>query len=163
MPFVCGLLLFGAGGIAVFGGFAGPSIQQPIPFNHKAHIDDGQECNECHEFVEEERFASIPDLEVCLTCHEDPITNSPAEKLIHAYAEAGEEIPWVRLFRVPGHVYYSHRRHVGIAKLDCTNCHGDIGTSTAPPSTRPRQLDMDDCIDCHSRENASTDCTSCHK
>ena len=162
-PLLTGFVLSLAVGLWWFPRVLEPRIVQPIAFNHQLHVAEGMECVDCHESVETQRFAGFPSLGVCLTCHEDPVTDSPEEERIRTYAEAGQEIPWVRLFQQPRHIYYSHRRHVGIAGLECTRCHGDIGASTAPPVRRPQQLAMDDCIDCHRESAVRTDCTVCHK
>jgi hypothetical protein len=163
LPFGLGFLFFLLAGFSFFPGFLKPMLRQPIAFNHKKHMENGLECTTCHEFVKEERFAGIPSIAICLTCHEEAVTESPEEEKIRVYTRQKQEIPWVRLFRQPGHVYYSHRRHVAIGKIECVTCHGEIGQSLTPPLRPPTQLTMDDCLSCHKKVGRSTDCTSCHK
>lgn len=79
------------------------------------------------------------------------------------YIRNGQSVPWRRLYDVPDDVYYSHRRHVTVAQLECVECHGEIGTSTSPPTGPLNDLTMEFCIDCHEKQNASTDCIACHR
>ena len=95
-------------------------------------------------------------------CHSEALGDSAAEAALLALLESGQPIAWKPLFRQPGHVYYSHRRHVVQAEIDCSVCHGTIGASTSPP-LRATPLQMDDCLECHEREGASIACTSCHR
>lgn len=162
-PFGLGLVLFLLLGFEVFPRVLQPSVRQPIAFNHKKHADNGLECVACHEFVNKERFAGIPPIATCLACHEESITTSPEEKKIQLFAAESKEIPWVRLFKQAGHVHFSHMRHVTIGKIGCSACHGEVGMNSAPPSSLPHQLTMDDCISCHKKAEALNDCTGCHK
>ncbi len=143
-------------------------VTQPIPFNHRIHTANGLTCDGCHQYVFEKPFAGIPRVELCMGCHIGDIAENPAAKpyieTIRRHAEAGTEIPWVRLYTLPHHVYYSHRRHAAIAGLPCTTCHGDIGESERPP-TNPiaRTLTMENCVDCHQKEGVENDCAWCHR
>ncbi len=140
--------------------------QQPIQFNHKKHKDQGVECVNCHNYIREESFAGIPKLQTCLECHENPITKSTEEEKIRSFAKKGVKLEWIRVYRLPQHVYFSHRRHVALAKLECINCHGAIDNTTKPPLKPLKILMMNDCIDCHKKSkahNVSTDCIDCHK
>lgn len=135
-------------------------VEQPIRFNHRAHKDI--DCVNCHEFVKSQSFAGLPAIEVCLTCHDTPLTESPEEEKIRTLAQAGKPIEWKRLFKQPAHVYYSHRRHVEIAQLDCSQCHGDIGNSIEPPA-RVKNLSMNACLACHDKRSVKATCVDCHR
>jgi hypothetical protein len=74
-----------------------------------------------------------------------------------------QPIAWVRVSHLPEHTMFSHRRHVSIARLDCSSCHSDVGTSASPPRRAPVRLDMDACIGCHMIEAVSQDCAVCHR
>jgi len=137
--------------------------KQPISFNHKRHVDMGVGCDTCHIFVKEQSFAGLPDIERCLICHAAAITKSPEEEKIRDFKKRGIELRWTRLTDLPGHVYFSHRRHVGIAGLDCRGCHGNIAETTRPPRKALMSLTMNDCIGCHKNRNAKTDCIYCHR
>ncbi len=139
-------------------------IHQPIEFNHNVHTQDAElECMICHAYVESEEFAGRPNDMVCTMCHEEPITDGAEEAKLVAFLQSGKEIPWRRLYKVPSHVYYSHRRHVSVAKIECNECHGEIGLSMSPPKTPLKELTMDFCMDCHERQDASLDCNVCHR
>ncbi len=136
---------------------------QPIAFNHAKHVESGVSCTDCHRGAATEEHATVPDISVCMGCHEAPLTKSPEEARLRAYAAAGAEIPWRPVTHVAAHVYFSHRRHVTLAKLDCATCHGAMQKLTAPPRAPFRALTMDFCIQCHQRNQARTDCNDCHR
>lgn len=136
---------------------------QPIAFNHNLHVGKlSLECSHCHQGVESGPFATLPKAEVCLGCHVAPLSENPEEAKVREYGEKGE-IPWRRLTRMPDHVYFSHQRHVKFGKISCEECHEKMEERTRPPPSAPRDLSMNDCLDCHRRQGASVDCISCHR
>lgn len=142
--------------------FVRPTVQ-PISFDHRKHVKDNElSCTTCHQFYEKETFSGLPDAEVCSFCHLEPQGKSADEAKLVDMLKRGEELKWQSLFRQPAHVFYSHRRHVVVAKLECPTCHGAIAESQSPPG-RVTKLRMQNCIECHRRSNVSTDCTSCHR
>ncbi len=141
----------------------GPAVVQPIAFNHKKHHDAQIPCTTCHVRVEEAPNAGRPSLETCATCHSAALGDSAEEKKVVDAVTAGHEIRWRRLYRIPSHVYYSHRRHVVTAGIECVTCHGEIGLRESPPERPLNRLTMSFCIDCHRRSNAATHCTACHR
>jgi hypothetical protein len=160
------VLLTGAGGYVIGRALLHPSgrVTQPIAFDHKKHtVDLGIECGTCHEYYAEGSHAGLPLLSTCMGCHETGQTDSPEEKKIRDMAAQNQDDVFRKLFRMPDHVFYSHRRHAGIAKLPCETCHGGIATTTRPPETPLVRINMDFCIDCHRQRNVSTDCTGCHR
>lgn len=145
-------------------GRASTGISQPIAFNHLAHTKTAElECDVCHRYVKEQEFAGCPEREICAACHESPLTESAAEATLLEYLKSGKSIPWRRLYDIPDHVYYSHRRHVTVAKLDCSECHGPIGQSTTPPEAPLKTISMALCTSCHEKQNVSVDCNGCHR
>ena len=146
---------------------------QPIAFDHALHLRldlDGRKlaCTDCHAGAERREHAGLPAIRDCLRCHVRPQAGasgvpSPREAQVRALAAAGP-VHWVQVTRNPGHVYAPHLAHVGIAKLACEECHGDVRTWTAPP-TEPvqRLLHMDECISCHRAHGASIRCGACHR
>lgn len=140
-----------------------PAVRQPISFNHKKHVtelDIG--CTTCHVTVETEAFSGLPDADVCAGCHLEPQGKSEEEKRLVEMLKKGTALAWKPLFRQPAHIFYSHRRHVIAAKLQCRVCHGAIADTVAPP-VRVRRLAMNDCVSCHRKGHVSTDCTACHR
>lgn len=98
---------------------------------------------------------------------DEPDAESDEKAKLAAYVESwkksGEDIPWRRIYDVPSHVYYSHRRHVTVAGIECATCHGDIGASTAPPRAPLNDISMAFCIACHEEQEVTTDCNACHR
>lgn len=137
-------------------------IKQPLEFNHEIHASNGLDCTDCHQFVRELASSGRPGLEICSSCHSDPLGESKAEKILLEYIERKEEIGWNRLYVLPPDVYFSHRRHVVSGEIECQTCHGTIGSSERPPS-RPVKISMKKCMACHKERKADNDCLACHR
>jgi menaquinone reductase, multiheme cytochrome c subunit len=147
--------------------------EQPIAFDHALHLRldlDGRKlgCVDCHAGAERAEHAGLPALSSCLRCHIRPQLGdrgaaNPREARVRELAVPGP-FRWTQVTRNPGHVYASHRAHVGIAKLTCTECHGDVTTWTKPP-TQPiaKLVRMNACIGCHRDRGAPTTCGTCHR
>jgi hypothetical protein len=139
-------------------------VKQPISFSHKKHIQEADlECSDCHLYYKKYAFSGKPTIDICLTCHEEAISDSPEEERIREYAKKGKDIDWVRLYLVPDDVYYSHQRHVVAGGIECRVCHGNIGQSVKPPKRPEVKITMGMCIECHKKRNVTTDCIACHK
>ena len=163
------------GGIVIItlpGGFAAgralfrPSetVVQPIAFSHQTHVSELEiDCETCHEYVATGNHSGLPTLTTCLFCHEEALTEEAEEQKILDLAAAGEDDVFRKLFRMPDHVYYSHRRHVAIAEIPCETCHGAIADSSTPPERPLLRIDMDFCVDCHEQDGAALSCTACHR
>ena len=133
---------------------------QPIPFSHKQHASAGISCNDCHRGAEKRDRAGLPDSEQCMLCHRTIKTDSPAVGKLAQLHRGGKPLDWVRIYRVPDFVFFSHRSHAG-AGTGCADCHG-------PVEQRERLLkevstSMTMCMDCHKRKNASRNCHLCHE
>ncbi len=145
-------------------GCGGPApVTQPIQFSHNAHVENGVGCDVCHEFVEKAAFAGMPSIDTCMGCHEGALTDSPEEEKVRGYAERGEAILWQRVYRAPAHVFFSHRRHVLLGRVECAQCHGDIGSRTAPITIAEIPIRMSRCVDCHAQRGADQECNACHR
>ncbi len=138
---------------------------QPLVYNHKVHIENvGLECVDCHMNVETMASATIPTLEVCQNCHSDePISESPEEVKLLSYVAEETEIPWIRIYGVPDHVYFSHRRHVVGGELECSVCHGSVAELTEPVLFPFQPITMENCMRCHRQSNVTNDCLTCHR
>ena len=140
-----------------------PAVIQPIEFNHGRHVkDQSLPCELCHKTVKTSAISGRPTIATCAMCHSASMGESAEAEKVHGYVERGEEIAWLRLYRVPTHVRYSHYRHVEVGAIPCLNCHGAIGESQAPPHLPLVDLTMDFCLDCHRDRGVSTDCIACH-
>lgn len=142
-----------------------PAPEQPIAFNHALHVNGKPQlaCRDCHAGAEREAAAGLPSLDRCLLCHMKPQSTRPKEQLVRDLAGRGGQVSWTQVTHNPGHVHFSHREHVSLARIACASCHGDVGTWTTPPATPEAKLmSMDACLDCHRERGASTNCRVCH-
>ncbi|MFQ5691259.1 MAG: cytochrome c3 family protein [Gemmatimonadota bacterium] len=145
-----------------------PPVTQPIAFNHLKHTEQlGLACEFCHKYVRTGAHPGLPGAETCAICHRVPQgTSEEAAKLTRILSE-GDSLRFNKLFRLAPHVFYTHRRHVGIANLECKNCHGDIATSERPPERplipRKSSARMKFCLACHRERKQTVDCTFCHR
>lgn len=162
--FLASFLLAGGGVVGLrHHPLADPPIAQPIAFNHRAHVQEREiDCSACHPFYAKQTFSGLPDAEVCSSCHAEAQGKSEEEAKLVRLLKAGVPLVWKPLFRQPPHVFYSHRRHVGVARIECKECHGSIAEAVAPPG-HVTKLRMGDCIDCHRTRAVSTACTTCHR
>jgi cytochrome c553 len=90
-------------------------VPQPIAYPHKTHVVDNQmECLTCHVNADRSIAATIPSVTDCMVCHENVKTESPEIQKLAAFAKAGEEPPWVRVygFHPEAAVHFTHKRHV---------------------------------------------------
>lgn len=142
----------------------GRPIEQPIAFNHLLHIEDvGLECVDCHLYAESGVRATIPNIELCADCHEEAQGDSAEELRVIEYVEDQSQIPWRKIYWLPSHVYFSHRRHTVAGGIECETCHGQIGSRSEPVVRVLRDLSMGACIECHDATNTSNDCLLCHR
>lgn len=142
----------------------GRSAKQPIAFKHNVHVEEnGMECTDCHAYAVTGVRATIPNIEVCTSCHEEALTESAEEARVVAHIHDGVPIPWQRVFWIPEHVYFSHRMHAGVAEIECVSCHGDVGAQTRPLTKPLVNLDMAACINCHAKRGVTEDCVACHR
>lgn len=140
------------------------AVTQPIAFPHAPHVKDvGLECDACHPGVKTSFHAQLPDLSVCMECHEDKLSDNPEEQKVRDLAKLSPPPQFRKLFLFPNHVFYSHRRHVVVAKIPCETCHGAIAETSAPPKRPLVRITMQFCLDCHRRRGVTVDCIACHR
>ena len=157
-------------------------IKQPIEFPHKPHIAQKIPCTGCHQRAEKDRVDGRPPTALCLACHASGDSKNAEIAKLKAFGDKGQEVPWQRVWRLPSQVFFSHRVHVTVAKLDCQSCHGPMETLDRPPAQPLKTLTMDDCIACHTKSKTTAvrkidmarsvnvsaqrlvnDCTVCHR
>jgi hypothetical protein len=139
--------------------------EQPIQFPHRTHIGLGLECKFCHPGVDWGPTAGLPPTDKCWGCHEQ-VRKEGSEELakLTAYAEAGEQIPWVPVAIQPDFVHFTHVGHIK-AGIACETCHGDLSQMTV---AEPQPLqNMGWCLDCHRTMQPDdwvrlSDCSLCH-
>lgn len=169
---------------------SGDNGLQPIPFNHKKHVQRHVLCQDCHFLYKNHSKAGIPGVKRCVRCHEEVIHSVKEKDKIQKFRISGKEIPWVRVYRIKpgiygldepfggipnkvlGHIYggkdrfnFSHRLHTVIGKVECLKCHGDVADMDKPITQPAVTIKMDRCISCHKNQEkeVSTDCAACHR
>jgi hypothetical protein len=139
-------------------------VNQPIVFNHQIHAGELEiPCDLCHEYYATSEHSGLPLLTTCMDCHEEPLTESVEEQKIRDLAEDGDVDVFRKLFELPDHAFYSHRRHAELGQIPCETCHGDVATTDVPPERPLVRVSMDFCVDCHDREQVRSECTTCHR
>ena len=147
-----------------------PAPAQPIAFDHALHarvrLDDRElGCTDCHAGAALAPRAGLPAISTCLRCHMRPQgdTPNPKERRVRELAATGG-VRWVQVTQNAGLVYFSHRAHVTIAELPCSECHGDVASWKEPPTVPNEKLEsMSACLACHRSHGAPTDCGTCHR
>ena len=157
---LAGLLLVSAGLLFIRTARAGARPRQPLGFPHRNHLENQIDCSFCHAHYEDHAAAGMPRVSLCATCHAAMPQESADSRKLFEYSERGEEIPWVRLYRLPDYSVFSHKWHVR-AGIACGECHGAIGESVE--AVRHLDYKMAWCMDCHRERGASLDCLVCHK
>ncbi len=135
-------------------------VKQPIAFNHKLHAESGFQCSFCHTKAESHEQAGIPNAKDCLACHRKFPTASATLQSLVAYEKANRKISWVRIYKLPGYVFFSHQAHMK-ARADCATCHGEVQARDV--LWQEKEISMTACMNCHKERNASTDCNLCHE
>jgi hypothetical protein len=133
---------------------------QPVPFSHKAHAAARLACRDCHGGAYQGDRAGFPDAKVCLACHRTIAAGSPAIQKLREWHERRTEIEWVRVYRAPDYVFFSHAPHVG-AKVACETCHGPVREREV--LAKEVSTSMTSCMNCHAKTGAPVDCRSCHE
>jgi len=142
---------------------ANQPVLQPVAFPHDVHVSLNMPCAGCHTGVREREHAGIPKTSVCALCHVPGRSSPSTPPELAAYLKAGREIPWRQVYRTPGHVKFSHRRHVVLGKLECAVCHGEVGQAPGPVTHQWRSVTMASCVACHRERQVTTDCLACHR
>jgi len=148
----------------VFQGVRSRPVPQPIAFNHLKHAGElGLACEFCHPFVTSGAHAGLPEGDTCAMCHRAIQGSSEEAARVTEIIQSGGAIRFNKLFAMPDHVFYTHRRHVGIAELPCAECHGSIAETTRPPRGPLVRITMDKCLDCHRETGQTLNCNACHR
>ena len=82
---------------------------------HLGHVrlecDDvalGLQCRNCHVNPDAGKLMTFPPSAFCMGCHQTIAKDRPAIQKLTELAAASEPIPWVRVYKVPDYVWYSH-------------------------------------------------------
>jgi hypothetical protein len=143
---------------------AGPPIDGAgifTQFNHRVHVTDNLiGCSTCHPHARHSPVAGIISMAGCMGCHKFAGKEKTSIQALGAEAAAGRPLRFLRVFRQPDHVYFSHERHLA-RELRCAECHGDVAHMAQDVSVK--DMSMGFCMECHRARQASIDCLTCHK
>ena len=137
-----------------------PAPTQPLAFSHKMHIASGLVCQTCHSNPDPGSLMTYPKTELCVSCHLADASDKTGIVSLRAFAESGQEIPWVRVYAITAGVSWNHRAHLD-SGTQCETCHGNISQAEAV-SESTAILAMATCISCHEARGARNECVTCH-
>lgn len=135
-------------------------IQQPIKFSHKIHARIGLTCEICHPTARRDAVAGFPETSGCMSCHQVIKHKARQIQRLEAYDHEKKPVPWVRIYKVPDFVYFSHKKHSD-AGVECDACHGPVRLRDR--LRKEKETSMKACMDCHRLNGASNDCQLCHE
>jgi Cytochrome c7 and related cytochrome c/Cytochrome c3 len=133
--------------------------EQPIPYSHKQHISMGLKCEFCHIEPDPGEMMTFPATEKCMSCHQSVAKDKPAIQKLTAFAKSNEPVPWVRVYKIPEWVDFSHKTHLD-AGAKCQTCHGQVAERNV--LYKEVDLSMATCMECHRENGASVECDYCH-
>jgi hypothetical protein len=138
-----------------------PAPGQPVSFSHKKHIAEAKmACNDCHEPSHNGSTLAMPQPAKCMLCHAAIATDKPDIKRIADAAHNNQVLQWVRVYRLPSFVTFSHKTHTS-AGAQCEDCHGPVAQRDA--IALEKDISMGGCISCHTQKAAPTTCDTCHQ
>ena len=169
--FIAVLIAVGIVSLVFLSGIVGKPYEpaQPIAFDHWQHTtkkaeENGPEleCTACHEYANESRNATIPNISKCMQCHETMETERPEVQKLAAIAARSEQPAWRRVYWIEksADVFFTHKPHTR-AGVDCAVCHGRV--SEMHRVRREVDHSMGWCIECHREKKVSVDCSVCHR
>jgi hypothetical protein len=135
-----------------FGRSNGYAPAQPIKFSHAVHAGQNKtDCNYCHYTAKISKTAGIPPGSICLNCHflvRNGTRSGTAEiAKVLAAIDQNKPVQWVRIYRLPDFVFFSHEQHVSAGGINCEACHGNVKEMNR--LYQVPDLSMGWCIDCH--------------
>jgi hypothetical protein len=90
-------------------------------------------------------------------CHASIKSDSPHIRKLVDFAKEKKPVPWVRVYKLPDFVWFSHKVH---AKTACETCHGPVGEREVVRQEKP--TNMTSCMSCHDETEAPNECNTCH-
>src|SRR5581483_7783339 len=142
--------------LAIGMAWAADPPEQPIPFSHKQHATTLKlQCKMCHPNPDPGESMTIAPASTCMQCHSTIRADSPAIQKLAGYAKENKPVPWVRVYKIPSYVNYSHRVHLN-AKAACADCHANVAESEKV--AKDGDISMGACMTCHQAKKAGMDC-----
>lgn len=151
--------------ILLFGLLAGYAVStnseitgQDLIFSHKSHAEMEFDCLTCHSSVEESVAGSdnnLPDMDVCMVCHDGDTASEECEAC-HKDPDNAGTYPRVDSY----HGLFAHKGHLGRG-MECSTCHyGVTEVDIATVQNLPR---MQVCMECHQADFRPQACEVCHE
>ena len=142
--------------VAACAGVLGTRGKPTHPFEHRAHVNKGINCVECHTSIgnDDRGELHLPTSADCVRCHQKPHdARTCADCHGESHVRLGAEM-------ARKHLRFDHGTHLRSTHGDCVRCHADVGLER-PEVLRPK---MATCFGCHQHENQWTlrDCDGCH-
>jgi hypothetical protein len=128
---------------------------QPIPFNHRFHVQEiGMQCAYCHGGTESSPVATMPAVQTCMGCH--LIVGAQLEPIVdlRGYWDRQEGVPWERVYKLPDFVQFPHDAHIR-NDVVCADCHGAV--EEMDRVSKFASLKMGWCLECHMGEGEESD------
>jgi hypothetical protein len=135
-----------------FGRSVGFSPDQPVKFSHAVHAGQNKtDCLYCHYSARTSKTAGIPSGNICLNCHFLVRTGTRSgvteiTKVLEAH-DKKYPVEWVRIYKLPDFVFFSHAQHVNAGEIACETCHGPV--KEMDRLIQVPNLAMGWCIKCH--------------
>src|SRR5581483_4754821 len=133
---------------------------QPIPFSHKVHFDQGVTCEYCHTNPTPGISMTSPPTSTCMGCHRVIAKDKPAIRKLAEFAHSKQPIPWVRVYVLTPGLNWNHRKHLEAGKK-CAACHGEVAQMDQMAELTSTTT-MFSCLSCHQKNQAKTECKTCH-
>jgi hypothetical protein len=141
---------------------APPAPVQPLAYSHKQHLAQGLQCEGCHATARTDARATLPPTTTCMACHATVKTDSADIQKLKEFDAKKTDIPWVRVYRLPEYVYFSHQIHVSATpSVTCDVCHGNVPEMDR--MQKVRDISMAACVECHKQRAARVGCDTCHE
>jgi hypothetical protein len=95
-----------------------------------------------------------------MICHANITTHGGLIEQLATFQKEEKPIPWVRVYRLPDFVFFSHAKHA-TGKVACGECHGPVEDRDALAAEIVHN--MKTCMNCHAVRKASNKCHVCHE
>jgi len=95
-----------------------------------------------------------------MACHQTVRAGSPTIAKLRQFHESGTSIPWVRVYRLPEFVFFSHAKHLN-GGARCADCHGQVEERDVV--AKEVSTSMITCMNCHAERRVRVDCSVCHQ
>jgi Cytochrome c7 and related cytochrome c len=137
-----------------------PAPEQPIPFSHRLHSEQGVTCVYCHTNPKPSALMTFPPASTCMGCHRVIAKDKPAIQKLTKFASSKQPIPWVRVYSARPGLRWTHSPHLQAEKT-CDACHGPVEQMDRMSEVTSTTT-MYSCLSCHQKNHAKTECKTCH-